>query len=415
MPATMGTADVLLKEVYEPKVQELLSNDAPLVQLIDTSQEGVEQESYGGGKYVKFALHVTRNTGIGARNEGEDLPYPGNQGYINANEKLKNLYGVISVTGQLVAFADSKTESFLNAVNDEVDRLTDDIRVDLNRQLYGDGTSALGIVSTVGSSTTGTLTAATAPNARNLQIGEKIDVFTAASFTSNVSGTPASAKQTVTITAVNEVAGTFVVDSAVTWAANDVITRNGSVAREIYGLAALIGNSGTVHGIDSSTQTLWQSRVDSNSGTLRPISEGLITTNIHALIPRGAKPNILLFGLGVSRQYQNLLSSQRMNVNTREAAGGTSGMSFTTTQGGIKMVEDWTCPPNLMYGLTTKELTFFDAGNWEWMAEEGTRWQVMYGLNGIGKDQKAARIKRYLQLVTKKRSAHFVIKDLAES
>jgi hypothetical protein len=413
MPATLGTADAILKEVYEPRIQRLLNDDAPLVQVIDSSSEGVQRETgMLGGRYVKFAIHVSRNTGIGARKEAEDLPTPGNQGYQVAQVNLTYLYGVVQATGQLEELASGGADSFINALTDEVDRIAIDLSVDLNRQLWGDGTGKLGATNTTGAQTTVTLI--TASDTRNFQIGEYVDVFTSANFASNVSGTPAAAKGSTYVTAIDSVAGTVTFSTSITYAAGDVFVRNGSVAREVIGLAAIINSTGTLYNVNPTTQPLWASTVDANGGTPRAISEGLMTLQTHRVRAFGSKTTDIFMGLGVSRAYQNLLQQQRMVVNTTEVKGGTSGMSFATTTGGIPLHEDWTAPPGTMWGLNTRELTFFHENNWGWLERDGKMWQRIYGTNGIGKDMKSATMYRYLQLATKRRNAHWVIKDVIE-
>ena len=66
MPATLTTVNAILKEVYEPKIQDL-QHDAVALKRIEKSSDGVISEV--GGKYVTFPLHTRRNSGIGARNE----------------------------------------------------------------------------------------------------------------------------------------------------------------------------------------------------------------------------------------------------------------------------------------------------------------------------------------------------------
>lgn len=413
MPATLGTADAILKEVYEPRIQRLMNDDAPLVQVIDTSREGVERERGTlGGRYVKFALHVSRNTGIGARREAEDLPTPGNQGYITAQVNLAYLYGSVQATGQLEELAEGGDDSFVNALTDEVDRIATDLKVDLNRQLWGDGTGKLGATNTTGAQTSVTLI--TISDARNFQIGEYVDVFTAANFASNVAGTPAAAKASVYVNAVNTVTGVITLSASVTYAAGDVFTRNGSVAREVIGLSAIISDTGVLYNVNPATQPLWAASVDSNGGTPRAVSEGLMTLQHHKVRTAGSKTTDIFFGFGVSRAYQNLLSQQRMVVNTTEVKGGTSGMAFVTTSGGIPLHEDWTAPPGTMWGINTNELKLYHENDWGWLQRDGKMWQRIYGSNGIGKDMKAATMYRYLQLATRKRNAHWVIKDLIE-
>ena len=67
MPATLTTASAILKEVYEPKIQDQLQSEAVALKRIERNSDNIENTV--GGKYVTFPLHTRRNQGIGARNE----------------------------------------------------------------------------------------------------------------------------------------------------------------------------------------------------------------------------------------------------------------------------------------------------------------------------------------------------------
>ena len=104
MPATLTTVNAILKEVYEPKIQDQLQHDAVALKRIEKSSDGVVSEV--GGKYVTFPLHTRRNSGIGARNELEALPTAGQQGYASARVSLRYLYGLVRLSGQTMELAD---------------------------------------------------------------------------------------------------------------------------------------------------------------------------------------------------------------------------------------------------------------------------------------------------------------------
>ena len=416
MPATMGTADALLKEVYEPTVQRLLNDETPLLDRLVKSKEGITTDNSNGGKYVKFALHLSRNTGIGARREMEDTPAPGQQTYTSGQIGLTSLYGTIQISGHAVELADSDKESYLSVVDDEVARLPSDLGVDLNRQLYGDGTGKLGATTTVGSNVTATIAGF---DTRNFQEGMYVDVFTAANFASNVAGTPAAAKAQAYVSAVTPSAtagaGTVTFTAAVTWVSGDVITRQGSVAREVLGLAAIVNDSGTIYGVNPTTVSKWKAVKDANGGSNRPISEAMLRTNYDQVRVNGGKVNLIIWGLGVSRAYANLLQQNRQVVNTTELQGGYKSLAFATGSGNVELMDDWTAPPNTIYGLTTKDLKVYQEKDWSWWDRDGHMWRQVLGSNGYIKDAQTATMYKYMQLGAHKRNTHFVIQDITES
>ena len=75
MTATTSTLDAALKEYYLPPAREQLNNENMMLAQIERSTQHVE------GRRAVLSLHVSRNTGIGARGEGEALPTAGSQGF----------------------------------------------------------------------------------------------------------------------------------------------------------------------------------------------------------------------------------------------------------------------------------------------------------------------------------------------
>jgi hypothetical protein len=136
MPATMQTVSAVLKERYEGKMNYQLDSETPALKRVVRSSDGVTNEV--GGKYVTFPIHTRRNQGIGARNEGEALPMPGQQGVAAGRIPLRYQYGAMELTGQAFELADSAPETFISTLDLETDGLKDDLAKDLNRQVYGD-------------------------------------------------------------------------------------------------------------------------------------------------------------------------------------------------------------------------------------------------------------------------------------
>lgn len=170
MPASLATASAILKEIYEPRIRKQLEDENVALKRIEKSSDGVENTV--GGRYVTFAIKTRRNSGIGARNELEALPTPGQQGNAAARVGLKYQYGGIRLTGQAMKLADSNYQAFASVLDQEVTGLKDDLAKDLNRQVYGDGS---GVVATLDASTGTTLTA---EDVMYMQEGMQVDIIT---------------------------------------------------------------------------------------------------------------------------------------------------------------------------------------------------------------------------------------------
>ena len=401
MPATLTTVNAILKEIYEPKVREQLQNDAVALKRIERSSEGVVSEV--GGKYVTFPLHTRRNSGIGARNELEALPVAGQQGYAAARVSLRYLYGLVRLSGQTMELADKNYQAFASALDQEITGLGNDLKKDQNRQVYGDGSGA---VATAGTATTSTNTFL-ATTAMWAQLGMQIDIIDGTTLGNPSPTVKASNRQ---ITAINTSTNTITFDGAtVSTAVGDIIVRTGNVNREWAGFGAIIKSSGTFQNVDPTVEPTWAAVVDSNGGTNRPLSEGLMILMADNIRANGGKVTAMFSNLGVRRAYFNLLTQQRRFTNTTEFEGGFKGLAFTTDDGDIPFVVDIDAPKNRVYFVNEKEITLYREADWEFMDRDGSKWQRV-----IGYDAYEATMYQYSQLGTHRRNTHGLLADITE-
>lgn len=407
MGATLATITPLLKEVYQPRVREQLNSDVVTLKRITRSSAGVTNEI--GGKYVTFPIHTRRNSGIGSRLENEALPTPGQQGHAAARIGLKYGYGGVQLTGQAIALSDTDPKAFAKALDDEVNGLKDDVQKDMNRQVYGTGNGAIGVIKT----TNGTASATWAvTDARLFQVGAVVDLVTLPSTV---------AKSAVTVNSVDLTPGanTVTVSSTSAVTAGQIIARSGSGPaaggnREITGLDAIISNSGTLYNIDPSVEPVWKASVFDNSGTPRALSEGLMTQMADQVRTLGGSTTVIFQSLGVRRAYANLLTQTRQTVNTQEFTGGFSGLAFTTDKGEIPVVADVDAPLGKQYFVNEKALTFYRDEEWHWADRDGSMWKQVRDSSG-DYDAWYARLVEYHELGTDRRNTHAVLADITEA
>lgn len=410
MPTSLTTLTNAMKEVYEGKIRKQLNQETVLIKRLMVNGNGSTITTTVGGKYVTFPIHVSRNSGIGARREYENLPIAGNQGTAPVQIKLRYLYGSVQLSGQSIRLVDKDFQGFMSAVDFEMDGLKDDVQKDLNRQAYGDQSGAIGTSSTVGAATTVAITS----GILNFQVGGVYDVFVAATLLADgaarITGVTVLS---VTITDANT--GTITTASN-TYAAADVWVRTGNANREWTGLQAIINNTGTLYGVDPNTYPVWKSTVDANSGVNRPLSESAMIRNVHAVRTQGGKTSLLLSSLGVQRAYWNLLVQARRFSNVKEFTGGYSGLAFTTDGGEVPMVADVDCPPNRIFGIDESHIRLYRDADWAYMDYDGSMWDRVPGsVAGTIKDAYAATLFQYSELGTDRRNAHWIMKDITES
>ena len=394
MPASITTANAILKEVYEGKLREQINQKVKLLTKITNVSTRV------GAKYVAFPVHTTRNSGVGARRENETLPSAGNQGTEQARVSMKYLYSRIQLSGPSIELIGSDFNSFQDLLELETSYLRKDMAVDLNRQMYGNGTGAIGATSTVGAATVATITS----GIDNFQVGMVVDVYTSANFAAE-----GAVKQTVTVTAVG--ATTVTVSASVTFAAGDVFVRTGNINREITGLGAIVSDVGLLYNINPTTVPVWAASVNANGGTPRTLGESMMITMADTIVKKaGESPNVAFTSLGVRRAYFNLLEQQREFSNTSTFTGGFGGLKFMTDDGEIPIVSDKDCPPGTMYFLNTGNLKIYQQGDWSFLDRMGSKWQQVPNTDAF-----SATMYRYMEMATDQRNAHGKIVDITEA
>lgn len=408
MPASLATVAALLKEIYEPNVRQQLNNDVVALRRVERSSDGIETTV--GGRYVTFAIRTRRNSGIGARNELEALPVAGQQGNAAARVGLKYLYGLVRLSGQSFDLADQNYQAFTSVLEQEMDGLKTDLAKDCNRQVYGDGSGAVSIATAVGAGSAGAnpFTSTTGTGVMYAQLGEMVDLIDGTTLGNASPTVKASNRQ---ITAINVTTGVITFDGASqAVAVGDILVRTGNVNREWTGFTKIVNNTGTLYNIDPNVEPVWKAEVNSNSGTLRALSEGIMVNMADRVRTNGGQTTVIFSDLGVRRAYWQLLVQQRQYVNTKEFAGGFNGLSFTTDAGEIPFVADIDCPPNKQYFLNEKELTYYREGDWSWMNRDGSMWQRV-----IGYDAYEGVMYQYSELGCHRRNSQGMISDLTEA
>lgn len=403
MALTLSTADSALKEDYQPAIREQLNNSIMFLQQIERNTKDVV------GRRAVLSLHVGRNSGVGARGEGGALPSAGSQRYAEERVLLRYNYGRIEITGPTIRAMRSDEGSFIRALDSETEGVTNDLRRDVNRQLFG---TSDGVIVAIGAGSTTTVitfaTTATAVQKRQIEVGMLVDVGTASPFTSVGTAREVTAVSTTTFT----VTPAF----AVAPAAADKVVRSGSggsgsAQKELTGLQTIVAGSGSLFNVDPATYPVWVSYTDDNSGTNRQFTELLAAKTIHGVsILGGTDFSLLITTDGVHRSYSTGLTALKRSVNTLDLKGGYKALSVTAGGNEIPLTWDRDAPANKCFALSPNHLMQHEASDWEWMDEDGA---VLSRVSG--KDAYEAVLFKYHELTTDKRNAHGLITDLLEA
>lgn len=403
--ATRTTADAVLKEDYLPSIVEQLNNEIPLLNYAEQNTEDVS------GRRAVLPIHVSRNSGVGARAEGGTLPTAGSQGFTEERIPVFYNYGRLKVTGPLIKSMSKDATSFARAVDMETKNLTNDLKRDVNRQAWGDGTGAIANCGLSSNSNVISLSGASTVQVRQLEVNEVVDIGTLASPTSitsaaTISGVDVTNKTiTLTATTITTSAGNYVFRSG-----NGGVV--GSSQKEITGAALIVDSAGTIFNVNPSTYPVWAATENGNSGTNRQVSETLVAKTLMDIqIAGGLWPDIGFASSGVHLALGNLLTSLKRFPNTRAMKGGYEGVDFQAGGGPVVTITwDRDCPANSLYFFRREFLTHFKMSEWEWMDDDGA---VLSRISG--EDAYEAVLYLYHELATTKRNAHGKIVDLTEA
>lgn len=421
MPLTLSAADAVLKEDYKGPVVSLLNNGNVMLAQVERNSEDLV-----GRRWVA-PLHVGRNSGVGARAENGTLPTAGNQQYVDSIGPVRYMYARISLTGPVIAAMSKSRGSFIRALTPEMEGAVDDAKRDYCRQVWGESNGRIATCGVTTASTTIVLASTTrADQMRHLEEGFRISIGTLAS--------PAAAADNRTITSVDYDAKTFVISGAVvTTAGTDFVFRYGAAGAstntgnpgdgqiELTGLQTHVSATAILHTVNPATTTRWKAGVFNNpagAGTNRAISENLVNQALMGQeITSGKVVEMLVGSDGVYRAYSNVLTSLKRMMDTVELKGGYAGVSVGTQQMGksgaknLALTWDRDCPNNRLYGLTPSDFTFYEMEDWDWI-DPNANGSVL--VQDGDTDSYKATLKKYGELVCRKRNSQLVINDITE-
>jgi hypothetical protein len=402
MSANLTTLSNILKEYYLGPVAEQLNNEVLLLSRLESRSEDLV------GKRAYVPLHHGRSGGIGARAESAALPSAGKQNYEKAVYDLKYLYGRVEVTGPSMAKTKNEAGAFLQALKSELDGIRNDLKKDLARQIYGNGT---GTVATVAAGAANSTTVAVV-GAEVIRKGQLYPGFVATIYDDNAAADLAG---THTVSAVDLSAGTVTFSAAVgaTFAAGDTIRRAGvttaspaegntyKLSDEVDGIQRIVADSATALGGITATgaNAWWDNQRVAVSGalTLEAIQKGLNLARI-----AGGMPTSVITSLGVQREFYDLLDQavQYTNPESLNYAAGFKTLSYN----GMPIIADIDAPYGKMYILDESTMKVFSDQDWHFLDADGMTLRQVTGF-----DKFEAIMARYMNLGATRRNNQVVL------
>lgn len=372
MAADITTYDAALKNVYADAIAENLNNKTILLKRLQRQTQGFD------GRQFIVPTHGRRNEQIGSiSSTGTSLPAAANQaqqGYDNATFTPAYVVGVISISQQLIDQSKGNTGSFVRAVSSEVKRMSDDLAVDVNRQLHGDQTGALTACGVTGASTTVVVTSTAL-----LRTGMGIDVIVKST---GATSTGATGRYVASVTDATH----FVISgAAITTDATFSVYRAGSRNLDWNGVQNVVAATGALAGLNPATagQEYWAATVFGGVGT---ISEANMQKAFDApgevKFGTGGAPSLVIGTFGTRRAYLNLLAGLRRVVNSLDLTAGFTAIEYN----GLPFVVDRACLSQAIWFLDESHLMLLQVTPPDFMQEDGKilKWDALSGGNPLG-------------------------------
>jgi hypothetical protein len=136
MGATLATFQNILKEFYIGPVIEELNNEIFVLEMFEKAVVDWQ------GRVAIIPVHVSRNSGVGFRQEGgtttgagapSALPDAGNQGFNRLQINAQYQYGRFEITGPAISAAKSGGKgAFIGYVDAEMKKLVTDVKISAN-------------------------------------------------------------------------------------------------------------------------------------------------------------------------------------------------------------------------------------------------------------------------------------------
>lgn len=392
--ASISNALAILKNWYAGPIVSQFNDEIPFYKHIEKGKEKFN------GQQVIRPVKVRRNQGIGATSDGGTLPKIGQQTTAQAIIAAKYNYLRFGITGPMIKASQGDKGAFVSAMEYEMSEGLTDLKNDVNRQIFWDGTSDLAVVSAnaVGSNViTVTGRESTEDGSKFLDVGAVIDIYRSTTLVaSGVEITAISGTSTATLT----------LSAAVTVNANDIVVRANSFGQEIQGvLTVLDGGTSTIFNIDRSLYPAYQG--NSTSGSNGQLTLNLMQTPYNNARRRGgAKTDAVYCDFDSERYYNKLLIADKRYVGKVKGDG-----TFSSKDGsyldwaGVPVVPDKDCPVRFF---------FLDSSSWKKYVLAELEWADETGSHLIAQtsaDSFEGRLRLFANLFCEKPSANAVLKD----
>lgn len=372
---TLALADAILKDLYVGPIIEQLNYKTYLLDQIERDIDSIDHT----GRRAVWPVHKSGNRGRTSFGDGGTLPTAGRQDWVDAIIPIKyHAYGIAVTDGSIEA-SKSNEGAFLNILTAETKGVARDMKKDMNRQVFGDGTGLL-------ASVTGVSTGLVVPldSVQFVKIGDPVDIRVRSTgvLATMTGGTTGTAQVTVTARDTTLKTVTIAVGdrTGITTDATYGLYVQGSRSNEVDGLRNMISTSRTLHSINSATagNEFW------NAGGSRSAASGTAGESLFEQlcddVGQGGNGEIEVFltSRGIRRRLADTYQSQK-RFNDAQAVNVHGGYSAIMVNE-VPVISEDDSPKGFAFGLNKESFKWFQQAGPSWLeSKDGTVFQLSPG------------------------------------
>lgn len=376
--ASEASVSAILKEVYVGGIEDQLNEEVALWAIMDRDTVTLPQ-----GQHLVKPFRVSRNQGIGARNDTDVLPQSGAQGLANAKINMSTNYLVGQITGRVIRTSYTDEAAFENALEEEIKFNLGDVANELGYQAQG----LLGVRTTVNGNVSSSTTVVV-NSTQYLAVGMLVEFWSGSSNqTTNDSGLQTGRTGTAIATITPSTNTITVTTSQTTITSGATVARAGNmtsatVTKEMVGLDWVL-DDGTDYPSNTSYfgasratyPVLYGNRVSANHTTSENIMQQAFDL---ARAVGGGIIDAIFLDYASRRAYSNLLTSNKRypieGIDAPQFAGGIKvsqdlrtqlgeGLSFS----GASVIPSRLSPPAKMFMLDSSTWHIYQQSEVEWL------------------------------------------------
>lgn len=431
--ATLADVEDMLKEVWPATFETIFSNEIVTLTRIESTNRDVFSKMSARYAYVPIRVGRTQAIGsatVGVSGTGETAawPEPDSQKWDRAQVQLVKQWGTADISVDAMKLVDSDPRAFINALDQELQGLQEDLLYDYSRQIHGTPSGRLCSGSgTVTDNGDGTYLVAVS-DIQYVEKGMRLDAY-GGTLAALEAGTLTKANptgwflitaigtspKTITVAHTGGLSGLLV--TGTTYHFRRKLNGGGSYLSDLAGFGYLVDDGTTypsVQGLSSASLPAWRSPKITVSPA-GPYTERVVVQACNATRREvGAAPSVFFTGLGGRTAIFEVMRSYRQINDSLDLGGGFTGLPFSYGGKNIPIVEDPRFPEEAdastgagkLLGLNENDITLYQEGEGWHFADEGGS---MFFPATDRSDKYEMRMRKYSQCAITRRNSHCYI------